>query len=322
MKLSLRPHTFLLPLAALAASAAFAQAPAAPLAFEVATIKPAEPITPAQIQSGKVHLGLSVDAARVDIGYMSLYDLIAAAYKVKAYQVEGPDSLKSQRFDILAKMPAGATKDDVPVMLQALLKERFKLEFHHDKKEHSVSALIAGKGGPKMKEAEPDEPVKEGEPAPLAKGETVVGAGDSTVRIKSSANGTSGVATSAKTGAVKYSVSPDGMVHYEYSKLDMPTLCDALSRFVGTPVIDMTDLQAKYQVALDFSAQDLIAVARKAGIDIPAGAAPAPPAGEASDPGSTSLFGAIQRLGLKLESRKLPIDVIVVDRAEKMPTDN
>jgi uncharacterized protein (TIGR03435 family) len=150
----------------------------------------------------------------------------------------------------------------------------------------------------------------------------VVGSGDNAVRLKPSANGTSGVASSAKTGAVKYSVSPDGMIHYEYSKLEMSTLCDALSQFMGTPVLDMTELRGKYRVALDFSTQDMIGVARRNGIDIPAGAPGTAAAGEASDPGSSSLFGAVQRLGLKLESRKAMVDIIVVDRAEKMPTDN
>jgi uncharacterized protein (TIGR03435 family) len=319
LKQSLLKLSVLLPLASLAA---FAQPPAAPLAFEVATIKPAEPITAAMVQAGKMHVGLNVDAARVDIGFMSLSDLIVTAYKVKPYQVEGPDWMKVQRFDVLATMPPGATKDDVPGMLQGLLKDRFKVEIHRDKKDHSVFALVVAKGGIKMKEAEPDIPAKDGEPAPLAKGEVQMGSGDNAVRMKQSSDGRSGVATSAKTGPVKYSVSPEGMIHYEYGALDMNNLCDALSQFVGTPVLDMTDLKGKYQLALDFSMQDMMAVARRAGVDIPAGAPGTAPAGEASDPGSSSLFGAVQRLGLKLETRKAPVDLIVVDRAEKMPTEN
>jgi hypothetical protein len=119
---------------ALAMSAAFGQAPdpnAAPkpagLTFEVATIKPAEPLTPQLVASGKLHAGMSVDGARVDIGFFSLSDMIRAAYKLKSYQLSGPDWLSVQRFDILAKMPEGATKEQVPEMLQALLADRFKL---------------------------------------------------------------------------------------------------------------------------------------------------------------------------------------------------
>jgi uncharacterized protein (TIGR03435 family) len=156
----------------------------------------------------------------------------------------------------------------------------------------------------------------------------VMGSGDNAVRIKQGADGKSGVAESAKTGAVKYSVGADGMMHYEYSKLEMPTLCDALSQFVGKPVIDMTELKGRYQVALDFSMQELMEMARRNGANIPAGAGGGDggrggtPAEAASDPGSSSLFTAVQALGLKLDSRKLPVEVIVVDHAEKMPTDN
>ncbi len=317
--------SLVLPIVALAA---MAQTPAAPLAFEVATIKPSEPITPAMVQAGKMHVGMSIDAARVDIGYLSLYDLIAAAFKIKPYQVEGPDWMRVQRFDILAKMPAGATKDDVPVMLQGLLKERFKLEYHRGTKEHPIYALIVAPGGPKMKEAEPDVPVDPAaEPKPLGKGEIAFGSGDNAVRLKQGADGTSGTAQTAKVGAVKYSVGPDGTMHYEYEKLEMSLLADALSQFLGKPVIDMTGLKGKYHVALDISREDLLAVARNNGVNIPAGAVPGgggggTPAEAASDPGSSTIFTAVKQLGLKLDSRKAPVETIVVDKAEKMPTDN
>lgn len=307
------------------AIAALAQTPAAAPAFEVATIKPAETITPQMIQAGKMHVGMQVDKARVDIGYLSLYDLVSVAYKIKPYQVEGPEWMRVQRFDILATMPPGATKDDVPVMLQALLKERFHLEFHRDKKEHPVYALIVAPGGVKMKEAEPD-PVQPAEPKPLEKGEMVMGQGENQVRVKQSADGRSGVAQTSKAGAVKYSMGQDGMMHYEYSKLAMTDLADALSQFLDRPVIDMTELKAKYQVALDFSLQDMMAVARKNGAAVPAqapaGGSAASPADAASDPGGSSLFNAVKQLGLKLDSRKAPMDIIVVDKADKMPTEN
>ncbi|HEX3880055.1 MAG TPA: TIGR03435 family protein [Bryobacteraceae bacterium] len=314
---------FLLPFAAFAA---LAQTPTAQPTFEVATIKPAAPITPQAVQAGKMHVGVAVDAARVDIGFFSLYDLLYTAYKVKPYQVEGPDWLRQQRFDILAKMPDGATKDDMPVMLQALLKDRFKLEVHHDKKEHSALALVVAKGGIKMKEAEPD-PAPLAEPAAPAKGEMVVGQGENSMRMKMNSDGKSGEVNSAKTGKVKYSISPDGMMHYEYAKLGMSDLADALAQLMGQPVVDATDLKGKYQIALDFSMQDLMAVAKRAGFDFAAAAGNAPNPGAtaaetASDPGSSSFLSALQRLGLRLESRKIPIEMIVVDHVEKMPTEN
>src|SRR5690242_20139264 len=97
------------------------------LAFEVATIKTAQPPNPAAILAGQPpHIGIDVQGTRVDIGFLSLAELIPAAYKVRTFQVSGPDWMNGERFDVLAKMPDGSNKDQMPEMLQALLAERFQ----------------------------------------------------------------------------------------------------------------------------------------------------------------------------------------------------
>src|SRR5579871_3603130 len=172
-----------------------AQTAPAPLTFEVAAIKPAPPIEPAKIMAGKMKIGMTVNQARVDIGNLSLADLIRIAFKMRPYQVNGPDWMGSQRFDIQAKMPEGATKEQVPEMLQGLLAERFKLSFHRDSKEHSVYALVVGKTGIKMKEAEPDpapKPPADAEgtpPQPPGKGGMVIGSGENQVRVTQNSDG-------------------------------------------------------------------------------------------------------------------------------------
>src|ERR1700687_2395223 len=132
-----------------AAVAAFGQQPA----FEVAAIRAAAPITPEMITSGKLHVGMKIDAGRVDIGFFSLHELIPLAYDVKSFQLVGPAWLSAQRFDILAKMPDGATKEQVPAMLRALLEERFKLVAHRENREQQVYSLEVAKNGVKFKEA-------------------------------------------------------------------------------------------------------------------------------------------------------------------------
>ena len=136
-------------IAAIGAVAAFGQQQPV---FEVASIRPAAQITSEMITSGKLHVGTKVDAGRVDIGYASLRDLVTQAYEVKPFQVTAPDWMATQRFDVLAKMPEGATKEQVPAML-ALLEERFKLVAHRENKEQPVYSLEVGKNGPKFKEA-------------------------------------------------------------------------------------------------------------------------------------------------------------------------
>jgi uncharacterized protein (TIGR03435 family) len=99
------------------------------------------------------------------------------------------------------------------------------------------------------------------------------------------------------------------------------------------PVVDMTELKGNYQVALELPMQELINLARAmapelAGVGAPAGLGPGAGAGPgaaapiASDPSGTSMFQAVQALGLKLEPRKAPVESMVVDHLEKAPTDN
>jgi uncharacterized protein (TIGR03435 family) len=89
-------------------------------------------------------------------------------------------------------------------------------------------------------------------------------------------------------------------------------------------VIDMTGLQGHYNVAIDFSLADLLKMAQAVGVNIPAAPGGGAPGGlAASDPGaSSSLADAVKALGLKLESRKAPIEQLVVDNADKTPTND
>ena len=303
----------------LAAAILCAQTP--PPAFEVVSVKPAPPLNPADVVAGKLHVGMSVDGARVDIGFLSLADLIPIAYKVKRYQVSGPDWMASQRFDVLAKLPEGASRDQVPAMLQTMLADRFKLAIHRENKERSVYALVVAKDGPKLKESPPDAN------APDAAGADKGGAtGTGNAQVHVSREGAGAVITGGETGKTRITMGSGGLMHLESERMTMARFADLLSPFLDRPVEDMTGLKGNYQVALDISMADLRNVARSVGVGIP-GAAPAPdaagrPAEAASEPSGSSIFAAVQRLGLKLESRKGPVEVIVVDHVEKTPTEN
>jgi uncharacterized protein (TIGR03435 family) len=304
-----------------------AQTPSTPpLTFDVASIKPAGPLDPIAIQSGKVKLGMKIDGAMVDIGSFSLKDLIRTAYEVQDYQITGPDwlgnAMTSQRFNVQATIPEGATKAQVPQMLQALLADRFKLVVHRETKDHAVYALVVAKGGPKMKEAEPDPPAVE-TPADLPepkKGETVLGQGTNQVRIS---QGGKGVSTNAGPMGPMHMSMSEGRMHMEASKTTMTALAEFATRFVDRPVVDMTELKGNYQVTLDISMDDLKNVAKAAGMGAMMGAADGgKPSTEASEPTGTSIFNSFQQMGLKLEPRKAPVTIIVIDHLEKFPTEN
>jgi len=75
------------------------------------------------------------------------------AFQVKAHQLIGPPWLYEDCFEIVAKMPEGATIDQIPAMLRVFLAERFKLAAHKENRSRPVYALVVDKNGPKFKEA-------------------------------------------------------------------------------------------------------------------------------------------------------------------------
>ncbi len=313
--------------------AAFAQAPVGHKVFEVATIKAAPPINPMAIaQGGKMHVGVKFDASRVDIGYMAIADLICMAYKIKPYQLAGPDWMKTERFDILAKLPDGATKDDLPEMMTALLADRFKLTIHKETKDHAMYALVVAKGGPKLKEAAPDAVVSPDAPPPAPeKGTTTIATNEGAMSIKPNAGGRGATVTTPNGGTTKMTMGQDGNMHMELSKASMTQFAEMLARFVDKPVVDKTEIKGNYQIELDLSMADLMRAAASQGVNIPAGAMPGgrggggsgAPGDAASDPGNGgSVFTALQSMGLKLDARKDQVETVIVDHVEKTPTEN
>jgi uncharacterized protein (TIGR03435 family) len=324
---------------ALTVIGASAQTPAAGPVFDVASIKSAGPLQ-AQVAAGKLHIGMSIDAARVDIGSMSLADLIPIAFGVKPYQVSGPDWMKETRFDILAKMPEGATKEQVPLMLQALLVERFKLVVRRETKDHPIYALVVGKNGSKLKDSAPDADAPPPEASAQSKngGMPVFSTPEGQVRVANDGKGA--VVSGGPMGTTRISMGPSGTMHLEAAKMSMPALAEMLGRFVDKPVIDMTELKGTYQVGIDLSMIDMMNAARTAGLGVPPpGAGPGGGDGRgpggggpggggpgaaiaASEPTGGTIFEAVQQLGLKMDPRKSAIETIVVERVEKLPTEN
>jgi uncharacterized protein (TIGR03435 family) len=235
--------------------------------------------------------------------------------------VQGPDWMAQQRFEIQAKIPDGASQDQVPEMLQALLAERFKLAIHRDKKDLPVYALIVGKNGPKLTPAssEPDAPI------PDSAGAMTLGSEKGQMKIAQDGKGGAVMQGGGQAGTIKQSISDSG-VHLELTKTSLAYMVDLLTSMVDRPVLDMTELKGNYQVTLDLPMEDLQLLARRnaaaLGIQMPAPPPSANPADAASTPGGSAVFTAMEKFGLKLDARKAPVETIVVDHLEKTPTDN
>jgi uncharacterized protein (TIGR03435 family) len=233
-----------------------------------------------------MRVNIGSDPGRINYQGLSMRTILARAFTLKEYQITGPDWLDSERFDVMAKIPEGVNRDQVPVMLQALIAERFKLTFHREKKEMGVYALVVAKGGLKMKEVDP-----------AAKG----------------------------VGQLQMM----GRGHLE-TRLSLSGLADFLSRWVDRPILDMTQTKASYDIKLEWTPEPgQTPKGMPAGMG-PGGPGPGPgPGGDgpggagAADNPAPTIFTALQeQLGLKLEARKAPVDMVVIDHMEKAPTEN
>jgi bla regulator protein BlaR1 len=258
--------------------------------FEVASVKPNK--------SGDMGVQLMFQpGGRFNAKNISLKFLIRFAYGVQDFQITGgPAWLNSDKYDIEAKAE-GRSKTEMDNMtdaqrdadmeqnklrMQALLADRFKLTLHKESKDAPIYALVVAKNGPKLKEATPEElapPDPNEAPKPPGPNGKMRGRG---MRM--------------------------GRGELTGQAAQMTFLADVLSNQVGRTVIDKTGLTGLYDFTLKWTPDESQGPMFKG-----PGDAPPPP-----DPNGPSLFTAIQeQLGLKLEPQRGPVDLLVIDHAEK-----
>jgi uncharacterized protein (TIGR03435 family) len=312
-----------------AATNAAAAATNSNLAFDVASVRPSpEPDMATMIaglRAGRRPNWVRVDGTRATFNYESLNDLIAYAYKLRSYEISGPEWLVTDRFDIEARLPDGATKDDVPEMLRALLKDRFNLVTHNDMQDQPVLGLVVGKSGPKLKEST-EKPAAVDESEPLKAGESKMDTPDGPIRLMKNEDGSTTYEMGVKgTFTLKFDGESSSM-HMEASSITMKgfaIMMNTLGGGEGRQIVDMTGLTGMYQTAADFSLMDLMSSLRDQGIDIPARPPSGGAGGGATDPeGGATVAAALAKLGLKLEKSRAKVNRLVIDHVEKNPTEN
>jgi len=191
-----------------------------------------------------------------------------SAYHIQPYQLSAPGWMESERFTVNARVPAATTPEQLRLMQQRLLGERFHLTYHHEEKEMSRCELVVAKGGPRLK---------------------------SHMREETDTD-------SRERGAT---VTPDGRINARYSDLSMAGFAGILSRQIHLPVTDGTGLKGTFDFTLTWVMDQ-----------------GEPIASPDADSGPT-IFSALQaQLGLKLEQKKGPVDLLVIDHADKVPTEN
>jgi len=258
--------------------------------FEVAAIKPAGPLSP------NIVLGLNADGSQVHISWASLTDLVTMAYRLRRYQILGPDWLASDHFDVIAKIPDGFNQRNVPEMLQSMLQDRFGMKSHWEKKEFSVYTLGLSKAALNMKE--------------VAAPET---------EVSFPIGNISGMRSIIDFGSGSTFSFADNML--DAKKLNLDEFAEWFSNFMDRPVINNTGLKGHYDFRLNLSARDFqtmwIWAAMAGGAVIPPEAVP-----KLDGLSLESLPNSLKEVGLKLDRGKGPIDVLVIDTIQRKPTDN
>ena len=293
--------TFLVVLLALAGACARGQAADAP-SFEVASVKPAVPIT-GPLTAG-MRLGCGGGPGTSDPGiwkcsFVNLADLIFRAYGLERYQFAPADWMVTARFDINAKVPAGTTKEQFQRMQQNLLVERFKMTLHHEQKEMATYELTVGKGGPKLKESAPDAALQMDEPGAVPR------------------------LHMGKDGYPAFAAGRGGMIglngHFRWteSNVTMADLVKTLSGQLGRPVVDATGLKGKYDIDMYWMVESMGMRGGAMGASQDSGT----PMAEV-DSGPTMIRAVQDQLGLRLDSRKGSADIVIIDHAEKVPIEN
>jgi uncharacterized protein (TIGR03435 family) len=264
-------------------------------AFAAASIKPTSPNLP----NGAMVFGMlepiggpgTGDPGRIRYPVISLKSLFIDAFRVKGYQIEGPDWLDTQWFEIKATMPEDTTREQLSVMLQNLLENRFGLRMHRMTKDVSGYALVVSNTGPKLQS-----------PAEAS------GAQESDGPINWEEHGLSAdgfrILPSQLTGRA-------GLWFFKglrgcrevFHQQTMQTLAGSLSTLLGQPIIDATALTAKYDFTLTYTPDDFQMGTQRESFP--------------------RIFDALpSQLGLRLEPKKLPAEAILVDHIEKAPREN
>ena len=318
-EVTVRPTILALSLAFQVWLPAFEQGAAEQPAFEVASVKPAAAQTP-----GRMMMGCSGGPGTPDPGMLrctnaSLSMLMMRAYDVQGYQISSPAWFDSEHFDITAKIPAGASKEEFRIMLQNLLAERFQVKLHRETKEMPMYALVTAKGGAKMTPS-----VETPAPEDAAKGMGPMG--EPPLPPLPPRGGAGGFPEMPKGRPGLAIMFMNGKMRLVGTQQAVSDLARMLGGQLGRPVVDETGLKGKYDFTVDFTPEPGQGLMRGMPMPPPGGAmgggGTGGPAGDSQEGGPTLIAAIQEQLGLKLESRKGPVEFLVVDHAEKVPTEN
>jgi uncharacterized protein (TIGR03435 family) len=270
--------------------------------FEVASVRPNTS------NDGKIMIGIQ-PGGRFNAVNVPLWDLIRQAYNLQRSQLVGsPDWLETERYDIVAKaegdIPRAGPGSTGPLnfMMQDLLEDRFKLKAHRETREMPIYALVAarsdGKLGQGLRSSTVDCAAFRGRGGPGGPGAGGPGAGGPPRAMF----------VPGERPTCGMMVGP-GQVTAGGIPISQLTLM--LSQFTQRIVVDRTGLTGNFDIDLTFTPERMPQGQPPPGVQLPP-----------IDPNGPSLFTALQeQLGLKLDSERGPVEVLVIDHVERPTPD-
>jgi len=227
----------------------------------------------------------SKDPGRYSYDVATPLDLIAVAYHVDYFQISSKAPLDQQRFDLAAKVPEGATKEQFREMMRNLLAERFHLKVHMESREFPAYELVVAKSGLKLKESG-EGGAAEAQQQSREEGFPVLPAGRPGI-----------ASTRSLSGGYE-------LVRMRARQEPLSVLAEMIVVSTDRKVVNRTGLSGKYDFTFEYS------------IELPGGAPGQPPA-------VSDLLDALpQQLGLQLVAKQVPFDVVVVESMDGTPTEN
>ena len=311
----MKPYMTLTALAGGLAAACAAQQPV----FDAVSVKAVDVATPPPL--GATGGPGTDDPGRIHFGRAPMLELLRRAYDVNADQVVGPswiqgDFTGTNTYTIDATMPPSTTKEQFRLMLQNMLAERFHLVVHHETHDFPGYDLVLAKGGPKFKEAIPPPAREASRPNRALMGNDgfpVLPPGPQTSLVQI-------------PGVQRVKYQERSMAEFAYNLGFRIALGTGPAVDLGAKrprVRDMTGLTGRYDFILEYSCETCIRGGILASRPAPDGSAAVCPT-EPVGGGAAGIFEAVEKqLGLKLVKVKdVPVDVIVIDRVDKVPTAN
>jgi len=259
-----------------------------PKPFEVASIKLTK-------STQRARMNAVPASGRLTITAMTVKEVIQGAYGVQSFELMNVGSpVLSERVDIEAKTerPVGSVTE-MQQMLQLLLADRFKLAVHRDMREMNALALFLarndGKLGPRMKKTQ----------------------------SQCDGLGTSVIPSPARERPQPNDVAPCGFAPSGVGRivgigLDMKGIIGTLAPSQRMSIVDQTGLDGRYDIDVTYTPEPFsaAALAQRGGT---------PPPGVNVDPNGPNLFTALEeQLGLKLQPKKMPVPVLVIDHIEPL----